>query len=238
MLTLHIIVAPNAGQLTIGAQTHVLAAPAIVLLASAADVSAPDDAQHHQYTATQLQPVYRDLRHLLAADGARAEFDRPHPYPVDDSLLQAVGRMAAADADAMLHFVCAYVLSVDGARLSALLHQLAAADQALFAMIESHALRPWPATRYADALGLPLRKLNYLFQEKYGVSAKHWLLTRRLEHARELLQSSSKKIIDVALESGFCSPAHFSDSFRRHFHMSPSDVRRSGARSPFSLTSY
>ncbi|UCQ48545.1 helix-turn-helix domain-containing protein [Edwardsiella ictaluri] len=80
--------------------------------------------------------------------------------------------------------------------------------------------------RYADLFGLSQRKFNQLFNEKFGMAPKRWLLRQRLGHARQLLETTSKKVIDVALESGFCNAAHFSDCFRRHFSQSPSEVRR------------
>lgn len=237
MLTLHILLIQHNGTCHLGGQAQPVCGPALALIASQAELVPGDGNERYSFTPARLQPVYRDLRHLLGNDTARAEFDTLHTLPIDAKMVQAVRKMAEADAEAMLHFVCAYGLTVDTARVGTLLHQLAAADLAFFEMMERDALKPWPAVRYAEMLGLSLRKLNYLFLEKFGISAKQWLLARRLEHASTLLQTSTKKIIDISLESGFCSPAHFADSFRRHFHMSPTDVRRLGdlARPIYSL---
>ncbi|MFM0515567.1 helix-turn-helix domain-containing protein, partial [Paraburkholderia sp. RL17-373-BIF-A] len=70
------------------------------------------------------------------------------------------------------------------------------------------------------------RKFNELFKEKFGVSVKHWLLAQRLEHAKLLLETSPKKVIDIAFESGFANAAHFSDRFRRHYGICPRKVRQ------------
>ena len=49
---------------------------------------------------------------------------------------------------------------------------------------------------------------------------------RRLETAKRLLRNSEIAVGEVARRSGFASPSHFSDSFRRHTGMAPSQFRR------------
>ncbi|MBC8642805.1 helix-turn-helix transcriptional regulator [Caballeronia sp. EK] len=145
--------------------------------------------------------------------------------PASEDVLRAVKQLAEVDAEAMLRFVLAYSLTQDGYRCTALLRHIVAADRSLFDFVHNHRLEHWPVSRYADTLGLSQRKFNELFKDKFGVSVKHWLLAQRLEHAKLLLETSPKKIIDVALESGFGNAAHFSDRFRRHFGVSPRGVR-------------
>ncbi|MGF6812904.1 transcriptional regulator GlxA family with amidase domain [Paraburkholderia sp. Clong3] len=60
-------------------------------------------------------------------------------------------------------------------------------------------------------------KLNMLFYEKCGVSAKHWLLEQHLGKVRELLLATSMKITDVAQECGFNGHAHSCESFKRRY---------------------
>lgn len=217
------------------ASGHALAAPGLWLTAGATPPPAPSGARVISTRATALQPVVRELQPLLT-DAAHAAqgVARPAPLAVgaEPSLLRAVARLAELNPEAMLRFALAYCLVNDGARCSALLRYLVAPDFALFDFIHQHRLEPWPVARYAEALGLPLRKFNQLFKDKYDMSAKQWLQTQRLEHACELLRSTSKKIIEVALESGFCTPAHFSERFRLHFQQSPRDVRQQARRAP------
>lgn len=226
MLQLHIIIAHQSQQVHLAEQSYAVTAPALVLWIGKDALRTHPGERQYSFAPIRLRPVYRELEPLSTAGGPHVAFDSPHMVPATPELLHAAEQLAASDPDAMLRFVCAYCLAVDGAYSSALLRQLVAADQAVFEVIDHHLLKPWPASRYADSLGLPLRKLNYMFQERYGMSAKHWLLTQRLEHAHRMLLGTSKKIIDIALESGFCSPAHFSDRFRRHFRISPTELRR------------
>jgi AraC-like DNA-binding protein len=43
---------------------------------------------------------------------------------------------------------------------------------------------------------------------------------------RQLMHERSLTLLDIALESGFTSNAHFSNIFRQHFCVTPSHFRR------------
>ncbi|AXE30567.1 AraC family transcriptional regulator [Chromobacterium phragmitis] len=223
MSRLHIILNRQAGLLRIDGQAWLQEASSLTLYAGSSALDVPS----YACGPSELQPICRDLEHLMSGDApAAARKPEPRMVSAGPELLLAVSQLAQADLGAMLRFALAYCLTVDKAQCSALLRHLLRPDQDLFDFIHRHRLRAWPVECYADALGLPPRKFNQLFKEKFGVPAKHWLLTQRLEHARRLLETTSKKVIDVAMESGFGNAAHFSDSFRRHFQMTPSDARR------------
>ncbi|MFM5540441.1 helix-turn-helix domain-containing protein [Aeromonas veronii] len=181
------------------------------------------------YNGQQLQVIYRELQHLMTTGSDYPTFPRPLMIPMDLALLQTLNSLGQNDQNAMLRLVLAYALTVDRHNCSSLLRPLVAADAELFEMLHRHRLEPWPVSRYAALFGLSQRKFNQLFKEKFGMSAKHWLNQQRLEHARTLLATTSNKVIDIALESGFCNAAHFSDTFRRYFNQTPSEVRRGEA---------
>lgn len=232
MSTLHLILVFESGTLCVDGQRLAVTAPGLWLMAGATPPQPLKGVRVLSTPANALQPVVRELQDLLTDGAPRIAPNRPYAVAAEMGLLQAVARLAELDHGAMLRFALAYCLVVDGAACTALLRFLVAPDFALFDFIHRHRLEPWPVARYAEALGLPLRKFNQLFKDKYHMSAKQWLQGQRLEHARALLQETSKKVIEVALESGFCTPAHFSERFRRHFHQSPRDVRRQTRRSP------
>jgi transcriptional regulator GlxA family with amidase domain len=60
----------------------------------------------------------------------------------------------------------------------------------------------------------------------YGTPPGRWLLEKRLETARRLLEVTDKPVADVVLESGFKNNAHFSKAFKNHFKISPLQCRR------------
>lgn len=226
MSQLHIILVPRRGQIWIAGHGHAVNSPCLMLMAGATPVSLLPESARHSFTTAQLQSVYRELQHLMVGSNHGVKLESLLTVAASADVLHAVDQLAEIDAEAMLRFVLAFCLAQESYRCTALLRHLVAADRDLFDFVHCHRLEPWPVSRYADMLGLPQRKFNDVFKEKYGVSAKRWLLIQRLEHAKLLLETSSKKVIDVAFESGFGNAAHFSDCFRRHFCLSPREVRQ------------
>ncbi|MDN3670482.1 two-component regulator propeller domain-containing protein [Echinicola jeungdonensis] len=61
------------------------------------------------------------------------------------------------------------------------------------------------------------RKLKYLV----GVSASELIYSIRLKRASELLKSGKFTVSEVAYETGFSTPSSFSNTFKKHFKVSP-----------------
>ncbi|VWD64748.1 AraC family transcriptional regulator [Burkholderia lata] len=226
MSYLYIILVPQQGQVQFARHIHPVDSPCLMMAVDSRPVGLPLGSSDFRFSPEQLQSAYRELRHLTVRISHDARLDGPLTVPAGADVLHAVGRLAGVDVEAMLRFVLTYCLAWESRRCTALLRHLVVADRELFDFVYCHRLEPWPVSHYADRLGLPQRKFNELFKDKYGVSAKRWLLARRLEHAKLLLEISRKKVIDIALESGFVNAAHFSDCFRRHFCVSPSEIRQ------------
>ena len=69
-----------------------------------------------------------------------------------------------------------------------------------------------------------------IFQEETGVPVHRYLTRLRLRAAMERLSDPSCDLTGLALELGFSSHSHFSDSFKREFGKSPSEVRGRAGR--------
>ena len=81
------------------------------------------------------------------------------------------------------------------------------------------------AAGLADRLGVTDRHLRRLFARHLGASPAEVLRTRRLHLARQLLETSSLRIIDVAHAAGFQSLRRFNEAVRRGFGRTPSQLR-------------
>lgn len=66
-----------------------------------------------------------------------------------------------------------------------------------------------------------------------GLTIGLYIRRRRLTKAADTLISTNKKIIEIALESGFESQATFSRAFKSMFSKTPATFRREGTKSPF-----
>ena len=84
----------------------------------------------------------------------------------------------------------------------------------------------------AAAVGLSERHLCTAFQVSTGRPPHRWLLDRRVERAKALLEAEpSRRVTEVALACGFTSSAHFATVFRRAMGKAPSAWRHdAGAR--------
>jgi AraC-like DNA-binding protein len=80
----------------------------------------------------------------------------------------------------------------------------------------------------AHRFGISQRHAQRLFEQS-GVSFTEFVVSRRLTLARDMLldpRNRGRKIMDIAQSSGFHDVTYFNRIFRRHFGMSPSDMRQ------------
>jgi AraC family transcriptional regulator len=64
------------------------------------------------------------------------------------------------------------------------------------------------------------------FKAAIGQSPHQYVLTRRIERAKELLRNTEMPVVDVALSSGFSSQSHLSYWFQRYIGVSPAAYRQ------------
>lgn len=76
------------------------------------------------------------------------------------------------------------------------------------------------------AVGLHPNYVMTLFRREAGLSLWQFLTRRRLAHAQELLLTSEKPVLAIALESGFGSLARFYAAFTREHGVAPGELRK------------
>ncbi|MGW4912495.1 GlxA family transcriptional regulator [Streptomyces sp. NPDC004270] len=69
------------------------------------------------------------------------------------------------------------------------------------------------------------RTFNRRFQRETGTSPMAWLTAARIDWARELLETTTTPVEQIARLSGLGSPAAFRAAFHRHVDTSPADYR-------------
>ncbi|MEW4452041.1 AraC family transcriptional regulator [Bremerella sp. JC817] len=82
--------------------------------------------------------------------------------------------------------------------------------------------------RLAEIAEVNPNYLSRLFHNSTGVTIKQYLLTLRIEHAKQLLRGDDVAIADVATQCGFSLHSHFSQEFRRQVGVSPRAYRLRG----------
>ena len=77
-----------------------------------------------------------------------------------------------------------------------------------------------------NLLGYDYHYVSRYFHSVFKMSFSEFLTLYRLETAINLMEQSDKKIVDIALESGFQSIRSFNDCFKSHFKMSPTEYKK------------
>jgi hypothetical protein len=64
-----------------------------------------------------------------------------------------------------------------------------------------------------------------LFKESVGISPKQYVLTLRIQKAKQMLSEGRERVQSIADRCGFESGAHFSRTFKKHVGMTPAQYR-------------
>ncbi|MEU0564428.1 AraC family transcriptional regulator [Nonomuraea sp. NPDC005983] len=94
------------------------------------------------------------------------------------------------------------------------------------------ACEPWTVLEHAKRLGMSLTELRESVRRRAGCSPKDYLLTIRLNLAKELLATTDLPVAAVARRVGYDDPAYFTRLFTRRVGASPSTFREHQSRTP------
>jgi len=78
----------------------------------------------------------------------------------------------------------------------------------------------------ARHVGICRRHLERLFSRHVNATPPRYYMELRLTRARQLLQQTSRPLIDIAVASGFATLPHFQRCFRLKFEMTPGQFRK------------
>lgn len=104
-------------------------------------------------------------------------------------------------------------------------HQPTLIERAGAIFDESYCDPDFSVGEWAEKLNISHTYLRKLYIETYGTSPCAYLQQRRLEYARELLDSGYFKISSVARMCGYYNPKRFSTAFSAHYGVSPQKYR-------------
>ena len=92
--------------------------------------------------------------------------------------------------------------------------------------IAAHYAGPNPVQAMIDLSGLPARTFARRFQAATGHGPMDYVLTLRIEEAKQMLETSSAPVEDISAEVGYQDAAAFRRTFRKIAGTSPTDHRR------------
>lgn len=94
-------------------------------------------------------------------------------------------------------------------------------------ILDDHFNKSISLEQVAERVYMSKDYMRHLFKKEYGMSPIKYIIKKRLEHAMEMLNSTSEPIANIARNSGFDDPFYFSQSFKKEFGISPSQWRKS-----------
>ena len=92
-------------------------------------------------------------------------------------------------------------------------------------LVETDLSHPWRSSEVAEHFAMSESTLRR-WLAKSGQGFAKLLQNTRLERGLHFLHSTDIPISEIALNCGFKTPSHFSDSFRKRFGIKPSEIRK------------
>lgn len=92
--------------------------------------------------------------------------------------------------------------------------------------ILQHLTRKISVTQLAGLAFLGESQFHFLFKEQTGVTPHQYVLKKRLEMAKQLIEESQLSLAQVAQSSGFASQSSFTQAFSRLYGMPPARYRK------------
>lgn len=79
----------------------------------------------------------------------------------------------------------------------------------------------------AQRCGMTPFRFSRLFKEVNGVGFMEYILARRMDYAKQLLENSQMPVTNIGYEAGFKDPSYFARAFKQMAGCTPSEYRQS-----------
>ena len=88
-------------------------------------------------------------------------------------------------------------------------------------VIKENLASPPSVVSLAKGVGLNSFKLKYGFKEIFGTTVYGYIKEKRMEKAKDMLESGDFSVSDAAWDLGYTNVSHFIELFRRHYGITP-----------------
>ena len=78
----------------------------------------------------------------------------------------------------------------------------------------------------ASECGLSVSHFSHAFRESTGMAPHRWLLRRRVDAAKEMMEDRARSLAEIATACGFADQSHFTRTFSQTVGVSPGTWRR------------
>lgn len=98
--------------------------------------------------------------------------------------------------------------------------------------IANHLAETLSISQLASLVDMSLKRFTYIFTKIVGVSPKKYMNQIKVRKAEELLLSTDKSLVEIAMDVGYDDVFYFSRFFKKHTSYAPSDFKRALGKSP------
>jgi AraC family transcriptional regulator len=92
-------------------------------------------------------------------------------------------------------------------------------------LVQQDLQQSWSVRQLSEVVGLSSFHFCRAFKAASGQSPHAYVTRLRMEEALRRVRTTSQPIFDIALDTGYVSPAHFSQTFRRYWGLTPKTAR-------------
>ncbi len=159
----------------------------------------------------------------------------PGLQPLVEKVFRAADSAGGPLRDARMHLaVLGYLFEILALAQRAPVRALSAPIAQVLDYIDAHIEERLPVETLAREAGLSVPRFKARFRSETGFPPAEFVLRRRIEKAGQILSQENKTVLEVALQTGFCSSQYFASAFRRITGMTPSAFREklSGCTEP------
>ncbi|WP_338553613.1 helix-turn-helix domain-containing protein [Paenibacillus sp. KS-LC4] len=93
------------------------------------------------------------------------------------------------------------------------------------AFIDQHLLEDLTLVKVATAIHVSPSYLSRIFQKEIGESFSDYVIRHKIEHAQQLLRTTSCKVYEISAAIGYMNPHYFSKLFKERTGVSPLEYR-------------
>jgi AraC-like DNA-binding protein/mannose-6-phosphate isomerase-like protein (cupin superfamily) len=165
-----------------------------------------------QYSVTNYSHMKNDIQVLFGMLVSELHEDQPYKAEVCQSVLSILLIQIARSSQLTAHVTPT--------------QQVSSAIDSVRQYIDANFKLPLTLDLLSERCHLSKYYLVHHFTETFGVSPINYLLQKRIDESKHLLEMTDHSLFQIAQVVGFSSPSYFSQSFRRSVGLSPLEYRK------------
>lgn len=92
--------------------------------------------------------------------------------------------------------------------------------------INEHFAADCSLKKLAATVNLSPNYLHTIFKESVGLTPYEYVMSKRIDRAKALIMTGEKSMLEIAIETGFCSQSHFNKVFKAQTGTTPANYRK------------